>query len=576
MRRLLHGILAAGLCLAGLAAAAPPTRADWRSLSGPLPSYAHLLNVTISPDSRYAAYVSDAETPQMFELYVVSLSGGTPRKLNPPLPTEGDVQASKTVAVTSIATQGNRPSYAIQFTPDSQHVVYIADQDVDNRNELYRVPIKGGPAKKLNGALVDGGNVVDFLLHPDDQSLVYRADQETNDDLELYSRAGDFGPFKRNGTLTDDGDVAHYQIDPLGNRVVYSADQDINGTYELYSASIVGGGTPLKLNPPIVLTGDGDRGLYDEWAISPSAPSVVFNARQAVSPAGQLYRRGTSGGLLTMLGFNLPDTQRLVNFRISPTGERVVFNVGTNAGTTKAQMGTLYSTPIGGGVPIALTEPADDLYGVSTFDFTPNGERVVYKHRNNVTVSGKLESSTVNGGVRATIFPNTNTDNPLHRYYLSHDSEWVIVERANLDNHWLTAYPTGGGNGVSYGLGTEAASIPDSNRVVFVRNADTNGNYGLWSTQIFGGDERDLSGLQGNGEIDSFDVSPDGKWIVYLVKGDNSLELRVSDGSAAQPPAPSSPPVSPPASPSPSAQPTSPSPSAQPGLHRTLLPLAQR
>ena len=40
-----------------------------------------------------------------------------------------------------------------EITPDGQHVVYLSDQEVDERHELYVVPIAGGEIRKLNGEL---------------------------------------------------------------------------------------------------------------------------------------------------------------------------------------------------------------------------------------------------------------------------------------------------------------------------------------------------------------------------------------------------------------------------------------
>ena len=68
-------------------------------------------------------------------------------------------------------------------------MVYWADQETDNVYELYSVPL-GGPAAagvKLNGAMVTGGYVHNFLISPDSSRVVYLADQQTDNVYELYS-----------------------------------------------------------------------------------------------------------------------------------------------------------------------------------------------------------------------------------------------------------------------------------------------------------------------------------------------------------------------------------------------------
>src|SRR5439155_9878102 len=106
---------------------------------------------------------------------------------------------------------------SLNFSPDSQTVVYTAKQNVDEVYELFSVPITGGTPVRLNAPLVPGGDVVDsppgysvpantFMITPDGTRVVYRADQDTNDVIELYSvPIGGGTPVKLNGPLADRG-----------------------------------------------------------------------------------------------------------------------------------------------------------------------------------------------------------------------------------------------------------------------------------------------------------------------------------------------------------------------------------
>ena len=82
-------------------------------------------------------------------------------KLNGPLVSGGDVDE-------------------FRVSPDSSRVVYRADQDTDNVDELYSVPLAGGSPVKLNGPLVSGGYVWYFQVSPDSSRVVYHASQDTN------------------------------------------------------------------------------------------------------------------------------------------------------------------------------------------------------------------------------------------------------------------------------------------------------------------------------------------------------------------------------------------------------------
>ena len=93
------------------------------------------------------------DTPGVTEAYSVPMDGGDLIKLNGPLVPGGNVV------------------WAI-FTGDSQHAVYLADQDTDEVLELYSVAIAGGPVTKLNQPLVAGGNVTNYATSPDGSTVV--------------------------------------------------------------------------------------------------------------------------------------------------------------------------------------------------------------------------------------------------------------------------------------------------------------------------------------------------------------------------------------------------------------------
>lgn len=68
----------------------------------------------------------------------MAIAESTATKLNAPLVTDGNVGL-------------------VRISPDNRTVVYRADQDTNNKTELYSVPIGGGTVTKLNAPLVSGG-----------------------------------------------------------------------------------------------------------------------------------------------------------------------------------------------------------------------------------------------------------------------------------------------------------------------------------------------------------------------------------------------------------------------------------
>ena len=493
--------------------------ASWRSLTGRLPAYTNAPNVIFSPDSHLVAFVADIDTDDTNELYAMPITGTTPIKLNPPLVANGDVSTSR-----------------FYFTTDSQYILYLADQEVDNLVEMFRVPVGGGESVKISPPMVAGGNVANLKIDPESGRVVYEADQETNEVFELWSITVEGGGLtKLSGPFVLGGDTGIFAIDTASNRVVYSADQETDGKFELYSVPIAGGAV-TKLNPPITLAGGGDSGLYSEFAVHPSFPVVVFIAREAGSLGGRVYMIPTAGGPPTQLSFNLTAVQRILSFRISPAGDRVVFNVGTRDGSTNAFKGNLYSALIGGGGAANVTETADPLFGTDNYAFVPDGSRVVYTFQNNASSPIRLEAATMLG-VRTPLYVPGVSDAPLSFFRLSSNSQWVMYQ-TGTDFLAKTIYtvPPGGGSPTNHGPGEFAALMPDSSRIVFQRETGSDNRHDLFSAQIFGGGVRNLSGMNGMGYVANPAASSDSQWIVYLVQLDERYELRASDGNAAPPP----------------------------------------
>ncbi len=497
---------------------AQPAHAEWRTLTGPLPPHVGQLNFIISPDSRTVAFVADIDSAGVAELYAVPITGTTPIKLNPPLVAEGAVNA-----------------YRIAFTPDSQAVIYLADQEVDNRAEMFRVPVGGGAAVKLSPPLVAGGNVLDFKIDAANARIVYVADGETNERVELWSLplAGGSAT-KLNGPLVAGGNIGIFELDPLSDRVVYSADAETDGKYELYSVPVAGGAV-LKLNPPIALAGGGDGGIYSEFAVNPVIPVVVFVAREPGKPGGRLYQIPTAGGDLTWLSFEMLATQRILSFRISPTGDRVVFNVATRDGSNNSFKGNLYSNLIGAGQPANVTETASPLYGTDNYRILPDGSQVVYGFQNDAGTPLRLEAATLLG-VRTPLYVPSPSDEALYNFFFSPNSAWVLYQTTSggLEQRIQTVPPTGGGS-TYFGPGRHQIISPDSSRILYTRIVDGDNHNDLYSAQIFGGDVRNLSGL-GGGFVGTTRYTDDGAYVVFQVQVNSRYELRVSNGAEAQPP----------------------------------------
>ena len=457
-----------------------------------MPTFGDVESFEISPDGAYVVYLADADTDDVIELYSVPLSGGTPVrlndtpvtggdvhsfeispggsrvvyradqdtndvyelysvpiagpagdgvKLNPALPTGGDVQREfeispdgswvvyradqdsvrtaydaggvyelYSVPIAGPASAGVKINHLLRFevhvcmpgedlytddvvsftiSPDSSRVVYRAKryEGCDHVYEVFSVPI-GGPASdvlQLNGTLVTGGDVSAYDISADSSRVVYRADQDTNDVYELYS-VPIAGPaddvVQLNGTLVTSGDVSAYGISADSSRVVYRADQDTNGVYELYSVPITGpAGSGVKITDPVVY--GGSLLHVNNFELSSDGGWVLYQANLDDTHFYELYSVPIAGPADDGVKLNRPLPSGAyglaIGFEISPDSSRVVYHADQDT----VRVLELYSVPIAGpsSSGVKLNGPLVDGGQVLMYGFqiSPDSSKVVYR-----------------------------------------------------------------------------------------------------------------------------------------------------------------------------------------------------
>jgi Tol biopolymer transport system component len=234
------------------------------------------------------------------ELYAVDVDNpGVSTKLNPPMVAEGDL-------------------CTFYFSPDSTKVGYCADQDVDGTLELYVVELAvPGVSMKVNPPLVADGDVQaeTFRFGPESDFIVYRADQDVDGDNELYrvELATPGASVKINEQLPLDGDVSLFRINPDGLQLIYAADQDTEGVAELYNVDLSTPGVATKLNP----ARDGTDILRIE--LNEDGTEAFYLADQDTPSKSELYRVDlASAGVATTINSALPTNGSLFDFAVSP------------------------------------------------------------------------------------------------------------------------------------------------------------------------------------------------------------------------------------------------------------------
>lgn len=510
----------------------------------------------VSPDGRFGVYIADAVVDEQFELYSIDFTSGQTRQLSDHV-SVGDV-------------------LDFEISPQADRVVYRARSSA-NLTELYSVQLVGGGSTKLNGPLVEGGNVESvtslangdrepattpaYAVSPDGSRVVYLADQAVDEVFELYSVPITGGPAT---TLNDrslpEADVyPGFQISQDSSRVIYLSRVLDPKDPELFSVPVTGG-TPTRLHE---LNDDLRDNPYSitSFKVSPDNRSVVFAATHdtsaatlfAVAIAGgapmtlstspvvefEISREGSqvvylagvyldngylapqqlasvsvSDGSSTVLSTRLPD-RSFHSFQVSPGNYRR-FQIGPQDTHVFFVQGGLYSVPLAGGKPARLSDPT--LGSVGHLHVAANGEQVVYRIRDIyrvATTGGNSIRLTDVDAVGGFVPSFTVTDDGQRVVYLASQA---------LGEYELFSTPLFGGpvsklSGqlVRGGLVKEFRLVGDD-RVVYHAIQDTEGVSELYDVALTGGDRRKLNvslNTIGSSVSRDFVATSDGQYIVY-------------------------------------------------------------
>ena len=453
----------------------------------------------ISPDGTLVVYLADQDTDEVFELYSVPVAGGTVTKISASMVSGGD---------------------ALEFniSPNSARVVYRADQITDGVGELFSVPIGGGTPVKLNGTLVSGGSLVNpgagftsFLISANSATIVYDADQDTDEKFEIYS-VPIAGPatsgIKLNGTLLPaNGDIRNFQLDGVNTRVVYAADQNVDEVFELFSVPM-GGGVATKLNSTLPSGATG----WQRFKITADGSTVVYTMDQVTATVFELYSipitgptgnwTNLSGTLASggdVFGIALPvgplDGNRMT-FRADKEvdGRVEIFSVPTSGGTVIK----LNTTPVAGG---NVTAQGGGIFK----------SRVLYVADQDTDEKFEVYSVPAAGGTPVKV---TGTMQVAGDYQGASFDEERIAVRADKDTdevfelygvrlsgglpYKLNGTMTSGGDISSW----DATSANTPGSVVYLADQDTDEKFELYS-RTFSMD------AEGDGVLDRCDLCPD-------------------------------------------------------------------
>lgn len=314
----------------------------------------------ITPDGQRVVYASVLDNPGVRELHVVNLSEpGVATTLN-------------------AAFQGGGDIFSFAVAPDSRHVLYVADQEVDNKLEVYLAALDGsGEPLKLNSPVQSGAAGAQFT--PDGTHVVYIGDtarQVGARDLYLVPIDQPGNAVQLNATVASDVDINAYIISRDGTRIAYQTSPP-GFPREIYVSELNSPGTATRLNGPLP-NGALDRGM----AFSPMNDEVAFVAVESVTTS--IYElfvaRLAEPGISTKLNEELPP-----DGIVSPYSFRNNFNyvqainlivsavLPTSRSVTVNSPATAFATIINSGTTPAIAcglSPATGIDADFTFQVT--------------------------------------------------------------------------------------------------------------------------------------------------------------------------------------------------------------
>ncbi len=215
----------------------PPAILASISISNDLKN-SNVSNYGWSADSLWLAFIADENTAFLYELYASDpVDVSTKRKVSGNLVGGGEVTAFK-------------------WAPTELLIAYAADQVPNDKIELFTTnPPPGVNVIRVSGEPSTGMAVEDDFQWSVDSSLIaYRADQDTQNKIELYTTdpAG-LENNKVSGTLPSGGGVDEFKWDDddLGPSIGYMANQISVFVFELF-ASLPDGGENTRLSSDLV------------------------------------------------------------------------------------------------------------------------------------------------------------------------------------------------------------------------------------------------------------------------------------------------------------------------------------
>lgn len=363
----------------------------------------------------------------------------------------GDMPAGGDVLYTSLLYGDNADS--VVFTPDSTTVVFRADAERDNAVELFSTPIAGGKREKLHARFGIGSHVFPVELTSDGSRLVYIARRSGSSLSRLYST-----PLRNWETtvLAPYSTTVHsFSLSADQASVFWVGTRDNESTQELSKVPITGGDS-IQLSGSTVPDGRIGR-TYTETG---DGNYLIYAAEQEAINVAGVYAASVDGSSWRKLSPELPPRGGVGRIHTNP--DRRSSQVSFLATEQSTGQPALYMADAAAGGPVKVN-PALTGSSISPIGFDATGSRFIF-----------TADSGADGAARTY---SVATDSPWRLAWISRDIDDLLVIEGDLAS------------------GSPKPLISDDGSwVVYLGSQSWRGTYAVYASRIDGTGSNTLSG----------------------------------------------------------------------------------
>ena len=404
--------------------------------------------------------------------------------------------------------QSGSASDKFQKTPDNTKVVYIADEDIAGKNELYVLNLEGGQKVKISPSLISNGDVISFVISPNSQKVAFLADVDNDERIDLYTVNLDGTSLAKvnAGVPTTAHKVADtYKFMPNSLKLAFVTDEaSTAGNNSLYVANLDGSArTKLNVNAP------GDGRVNTKFEVTSLGrlvyPSISTGSGGEWIMNSVLSDQSSYKRLSVLTGQGNRSVQQ-DSFVVSPNGLKVVYlSTADDEDVTE-----LHSIDVDASYPsthnkISGTLVADgNVFGFADipFQITSDSSKVLFVADGSVFTKLELYSVGITGTGLTKINSTLPANGDIKGFKVGSNSQDVVYLADGDSDEVFELYYTnltlGGVNKVNTSL-VAAEDVLDfeidsaSSRVLYVSNKGSNTQ--LYTNVFSGSSEVSISGI---------------------------------------------------------------------------------